>query len=113
MLQIKSDVWQTSETMLQQKEEKVGENNVTVKQETEAMMEDDEKEEGEIKDDEDEDEEDGTQDDDISDRRSSSPNPVNLSLNTKSVEDRSSKQSESDNQVSNSGCASSYVTFLP
>lgn len=97
---------------MQQKDEKAGENNVTVKQETEAA-EDDEKEEGEIKDDEDEDEEDGSHDDDISDRRSSSPNPVNLSLNTKSIDDSSSKQNESDNQVSNSGCASGYVTFLP
>lgn len=56
----------------------------------------DEKEEGEIKDDDD----DNTNEDNIhSDASQDSPNPVNLTVNTKSNEEKKASQDDSDSEV--------------
>ncbi|CAH0562308.1 unnamed protein product [Brassicogethes aeneus] len=89
LLQIKSDMWQSSSTeeAKSQSEDSSSwtppaDNNdrVLVKRETD----DDEKEEGEIKDDDEED----TEDNLLDESNNGSPNPVNLSLNTKTDEDK-------------------------
>ncbi|XP_072401943.1 transcription factor Ken 1 [Diabrotica undecimpunctata] len=87
LLQIKSDIWQSSgseEAKTQSEDDSSwtaqdNENSdpVTVKKETD----DDEKEEGEIKDDDD----DTTDDNNLEEQNDGSPNPVNLSLNTKNL----------------------------
>ncbi|KAK9758531.1 Zinc finger, C2H2 type [Popillia japonica] len=90
LLQIKSGVWESSTEDNKKSDdasswthsESDSINQVLVKKENESV-DDDEKEEGEIKDDEDDDLEDSA----VSEGQSSSPNPVNLSLNTKSIDD--------------------------
>ncbi|CAH1153723.1 unnamed protein product [Phaedon cochleariae] len=94
LLQIKSDVWQSSssEEAKPQSEddsscappsEKDHPDRVHVKRETD----DDEKEEGEIKDDDEDDTADDDDDHNHDEHSSGSPNPVNLSLNTKNNDD--------------------------
>nr|XP_022915560.1 transcription factor Ken [Onthophagus taurus]XP_022915561.1 transcription factor Ken [Onthophagus taurus]XP_022915562.1 transcription factor Ken [Onthophagus taurus]XP_022915563.1 transcription factor Ken [Onthophagus taurus] len=81
LLQIQSGVWESSEEHKKnedcwsQSESDI--NQILVKKENDSA-EDDDKEEGEIKDDDDDD------DDNSNHSQSNSPNPVNLSLNTKS-----------------------------
>ncbi|XP_017770392.1 PREDICTED: transcription factor Ken [Nicrophorus vespilloides] len=107
LLQIKSDVWESS---TREEVKKLGEDSwtassepdtatISVKRESEESPEDDEKEEGEIKDDEDEEDEEDPEGD--QERLSSSPNPVNLSLNTKTT-DNSTAENEKDNKSDNS-----------
>ncbi|KAJ8984294.1 hypothetical protein NQ317_009778 [Molorchus minor] len=90
LLQIKSDIWQSSnaeEAKCQSEDdsswtpaENENSESVLVKRETD----DDEKEEGEIKDDDDED--DSLDENNTQEQNNGSPNPVNLSLNTKNVD---------------------------
>lgn len=98
LLQIKSDMWQSSEANKQSVDSwshSDNENSMPIQVKKEAETgDDDEKEEGEIKDDdEDDDDEDEEQDDEnndtraLTERHSTSPNPVNLSLNTKAGDD--------------------------
>ncbi|KAK9889507.1 hypothetical protein WA026_004788 [Henosepilachna vigintioctopunctata] len=102
LLQIKPDVWQSS-TSEEAKtpvddgsrwsQESEMPNPANVKKETEE----EEKEEGEIKDDEDE----VTNEENIqSDTSENSPNPVNLTVHTKSLEDDKNSQDESDSEKS-------------
>ena len=71
---------------------------ILVKKESDTI--DDEKEEGEIKDDEDDDADADAEDDPASEGNSVSPNPVNLSLNTKTVEDSADSEKECSQEVS-------------
>ncbi|KAJ3639466.1 hypothetical protein Zmor_002826 [Zophobas morio] len=94
LLQIKSDMWQssTSEEAAKCQAELDSSNWITAENDNRDLVlvkketDDDEKEEGEIKDD---DEDDALEDNNTSDDGDDglSPNPVNLSLNTKSLED--------------------------
>lgn len=99
LLQIKSDMWQSSEANDKQSVDNWShsdnENSMPVQVKTEENAEDEDKEEGEIKDDEDEDDESNHT---PTERRSSSPNPVNLSLNTKPPEDGHDTEEEIENQ---------------
>lgn len=101
LLQIKSDMWQSSEANKQSvdawsHDEDDTARPVQVKKETD-FGDDEEKKEDEMKDDEDDDK---TQTSTSSERRSTSPNPVNLSLNTKATDDMSHKTDEdTDSQV--------------
>lgn len=103
LLQIKSDMWQPSDSDRWLHSDSDSIKNVQVKEEGE-LGNDDEKEEGEIKDDDDDDDDDDDLLDDENDDKtgtsSTSPNPVNLSLNTKGMDDASRKSDEgSDSQV--------------
>lgn len=101
LLQIKSDTWQSSSTeeAKTQSEDECSwtapenENSEPlVKRETD----DEEKEEGEIKDDDDDD----TVDENNEERQSSgSPNPVNLSLNTKNTEENKEQDFKNNREV--------------
>lgn len=103
LLQIKSDIWQSSsseEAKTQSEDdsswtapENENSDPITVKKETD----DDEKEEGEIKDDD----EDTTNDNIIEEQNTGSPNPVNLSLNTKnSNKDEKVNEYDTNHEVS-------------
>lgn len=103
LLQIKSGVWESSTEDNKKSDdasswthsESDSINQVLVKKENESV-DDDEKEEGEIKDDEDDDLEDSA----VSEGQSSSPNPVNLSLNTKSIDDSNDNDKDGSKEVS-------------
>lgn len=104
LLQIKSDMWQSSSTeeaKTQSEDDRSwtpteNENSepLLVKRETD----DDEKEEGEIKDDDDDED---TVDSNTQEQITGSPNPVNLSLNTKNTDnDDKDNDYESNSEVS-------------
>ncbi|KAK5639310.1 hypothetical protein RI129_011802 [Pyrocoelia pectoralis] len=100
LLQIKSDMWQSSEANNKQSidnwSHSDNENSMPIQVKKEEGEDDEDKEEGEIKDDE-EDEEDESNHT-PTERRSSSPNPVNLSLNTKPPDDEHDTEEEMDVQ---------------
>ncbi|KAF5281465.1 hypothetical protein FQA39_LY17783 [Lamprigera yunnana] len=105
-------MWQSTETNKQSagswSHSDDNENSMTVQVKKEAETgdddddDDDDKEEGEIKDDDDDEEEEEEEDDDNNDAvvqtHSTSPNPVNLSLNSKAADDAQDTEEEIDVQ---------------
>lgn len=101
LLQIKSDMWQSSNTEEAKNQSDDGSSwTPTDNENTESVLvkretDDEEKEEGEIKDDED----DTLEENITSEEGGGSPNPVNLSLNSKNI-DEHKDANENSSEVS-------------